>query len=955
MAGTAMDEKWSIDKLDSSNWITWKFQMRHLLLAKGLWGYVDGTEVLREDASAQERADFKKASQKAFSTIVMAISTSQLYLVTSFDEPKDAWGALRDHYERDTLADKLMLKKQYFRTEMMEGTSIEAHMKHIKELTDKLAAIGAPISEEDKVVTLLGSLPKSYSTLVTALEARENVSLSYVQQSLIHEEQKLNGELNLQPVDSRRNAGQNTSALIGRLNGKGQFKKPRCYNCGEIGHFRRRCPKKQEGHGTKANHQARPAEVKDSESEEPGAFAAMVRSPEMAKWILDSGATSHMTQMRELLTDYQELERPEIVKLGDGHVVEAVGVGNVYLNMIFDDSKPKRSIMYQVLYVPKLSCNLFSIRAAVARGNTVKFGTSKCWIQDSKGIIRGMGSLVGKLYQLGSEPVVQEQVSVASDADSCTNNLWHQRLGHVNEQLLQEMVNKELAKGVTISKSAKLSFCEGCIEGKMHRKPFKAVREILSKRKLQCVHSDVCGPMPKESIGGKKYFVTFIDDYSRCCQVYFMRHKSEVLDKFKEFEAATTNDSGESIGTLRSDNGGEYLSNELEEYLKSKGIHHELTVPHSPEQNGVAERMNRTLMETARSMIAHAGLPDCYWAEAVATAVYLRNCLPTTALNKKMTPYERWYGRKPDLSHLKVFGCIAYAHIPDVKRTKLDKKAEKLRFVGYSTQSKGYRLLDENTSKVVIRRDVVFNEADFGHKGVVEVQQQKSVEFDSNFEGHLRSRDIEPELERSEQCRRYPERQRCPPVRFGIDEYADTVMTGCLGENQVNELSTIEEALIGYADADWAGDHDDRHSTTGNLFLMSGGAISWLSKKQPSVALSTAEAEYMALSTATQEAVWLRRMLADLQANPKDPTVMLEDNNGAIAIAKNPVSHARTKHIDIRYHCVRESVQDGIINLTYCPTKEMAADLLTKPLPRGRFESLRMKMGLVSTTAQSVN
>ena len=112
----------------------------------------------------------------------MAISTSQLYLVTSLEEPKNVWDALCDHYERDTLANKSMLKKQYFRTEMKEGTSIEAHMKYLKELTDKLAAIGSSISEEDKVVTLLGSLPKSYSALVTALEARERVSLSYVQQ-----------------------------------------------------------------------------------------------------------------------------------------------------------------------------------------------------------------------------------------------------------------------------------------------------------------------------------------------------------------------------------------------------------------------------------------------------------------------------------------------------------------------------------------------------------------------------------------------------------------------------------------------------------------------------------------------------------------------------------------------------------------------------------------------------
>jgi hypothetical protein len=184
----ATDEKWSIDKQDDSNWTTWKFQMRHLLLAKGLWGYADGTEALGEDATALVRAEFQKKSQKEFSTIVMVIRSSQLYLITSFEQPKDAWDALRNHFERDTLANKLMLKKHM---EMKEGTSVEAHLKSMKELTDKLAAIGAPISEEDQVVTLLGSVPHSYSTLVTGLEAHvDNVSLSYVQQALIHEERK---------------------------------------------------------------------------------------------------------------------------------------------------------------------------------------------------------------------------------------------------------------------------------------------------------------------------------------------------------------------------------------------------------------------------------------------------------------------------------------------------------------------------------------------------------------------------------------------------------------------------------------------------------------------------------------------------------------------------------------------------------------------------------------------
>ena len=797
-----MDEKWSIDKLDGSNWTTWKFQMRHLLLAKELWGYVDGTEVLGEGATAQVRAEFQKKSQKAFSTIVMAICSSQLYLITSVEQPKDAWDALRNHFERDTLANKLMLKKQYFRTEMKEGTSVESHLKSMKELTDKLSAIGAPISEEDQVVTLLGSLPQSYSTLVTALEARvDDVSLSYVQQALIHEERKKNTEPGKYLVSGGESERQQ-SALVGK-----QEKKFRCYGCGEVGHFRRDCPKRKESHRAKP---ATEGSHSESESEEcTGAFVVSAKTHETSEWMVDSGASSHMTCKQELLRDYKEFEKPEKVSLGDGRSVEAIGVGNIHLNMQFKVSDPKRCVMYRVLYVPKLACNLFSVRAAVSKGNVVKFAATKCWIRNSKRNLCGMGSLKDKMYLLNCEPILHEHVSVASEKENSTD-LWHQRLGHLSESLIKEMVSNEPVTGVKIPKRAELSFCEGCVEGKMHRKPFKPVGEIRSKRKLQCVHSDVCGPMPTESIGGKKYFVTFIDDYSRCCSVYFIRHKSEVLDKFKEFEAATTTDSGEEVCVLRSDNGGEYVLLEFETYLKSRGIRHELTVPHSPQQNGVAERMNRTLMESARSMLAHAGLPDSYWAEAVATAAYLRNRTPTTSFEEKKTPYERWYGKKPNLSHLKVFGCIAYAHIPDSKRSKLDKKAEKLRFVGYSIQSKGYRLIDERTSKVFIRRDVIFNESDFGHQatGVV---HKSSLDVDVNPLSEVRPENV-PEVGR-ERERHYPERQRRVPVRFGLDEYADLACTKGLKESQINEPSSIEEAFASELGKEWKASANEEYQS----------------------------------------------------------------------------------------------------------------------------------------------
>jgi hypothetical protein len=211
--------------------------MKHLLLAKGLWGFVDGSEELAGSASGETAAQFRSKAQRAFSTIVLAIKSAQLYLVSSCGNPKQAWDALKNHFERDTLANKLFLKKKYFRTEMKEGTSMEKDLKYIKDIADKLAAIGAPISEEDiQVVTLLGSLPRSYATLVTALEARvDDVKMDFVQQALLHEESK---------QGPKNESVKNESALMG--NRKKNFQESRtCFKCGTVGHIRRNCPQEK--------------------------------------------------------------------------------------------------------------------------------------------------------------------------------------------------------------------------------------------------------------------------------------------------------------------------------------------------------------------------------------------------------------------------------------------------------------------------------------------------------------------------------------------------------------------------------------------------------------------------------------------------------------------------------------------------------------------------------------
>ena len=153
--------------------------------------------------------------------------------------------------------------------------------------------------------------------------------------------------------------------------------------------------------------------------------------------------------------------------------------------------------------------------------------------------------------------------------------------------------------------------------------------------------------------------------------------------------------------------------------------------------------------------------------------------------------------------------------------------------------------------------------------------------------------------------------------------------------------------MHGYSDADWAGDADDRKSTSGYLFLIAGGPVSWKSRKQSTVALSTAEAEYVALSTAVQECMWMQRLLSDLGNPPDGPTTILEDNQSSIAMARNPQFHGRAKHIDIKHHFVREQVSNGSIELQYCPTNDMLADILTKGLAQQQYSSLRERPGIV--------
>ena len=279
---------------------------------------------------------------------------------------------------------------------------------------------------------------------------------------------------------------------------------------------------------------------------------------------------------------------------------------------------------------------------------------------------------------------------------------------------MKSLNSQRLVNGMEMSSvdEAGDGVCHGCALGKSKRLPFPKKSFHKTTKPLQLIHSDVCGPVHVPSLGGSRYFVTFTDDYSRYVTIDILKTKDEVIEKFEDFLNLVENQHDLKVKKFRSDGGGEYISNEFKRVCKSRGIEIDGTIPYSPQQNGVAERMNRTLMEMARSMLYHANLPQKFWAEAISTAAYLRNRCPTSSF-KGATPYERWFGVKPDVEHLRVFGCNVYVHIPDEKRRKLDAKAVKGVFVGYPAGRKGYKIFIPENKRFVSSRDVTFMEKSF--------------------------------------------------------------------------------------------------------------------------------------------------------------------------------------------------------------------------------------------------
>jgi transposase InsO family protein len=468
-----------------------------------------------------------------------------------------------------------------------------------------------------------------------------------------------------------------------------------CYTCNKPGHYVKDCfngKRKGRHHASTAEANEEPQgkrsrefNIAEQKKKQIILISALMGSISNSKetWLVDSGASRHMMGYRCALIDLMEHKSFVEVEMEDETTYSIQGIGSTSFRL---DSSTSLKIT-KILYVPGINKNLLSVSTLEDKGFRVTFMEGKAlllWHKDSslESTIE-IGVRVGGLYKLLGHP---NQVLVHKTVNLC--ELWHRRFCHLHYGALPKLQNS--VTGMPDFLNDHDGVCRGCVLGKNVKGSFPSSGR-RSKGILDLVHSDICGPMSTQSLFGYLYYVLFIDDFSWKTRIFFLKTKNETLGKFQEFKALVENQYSREIRALRSDNGGEYTFGEFNDFYRKTGIKRELIVPYNPQQNGVAERKNRTVCEASRAMMCDQDLPASLWAEATGTAVYVQNKCHHAILDQK-TPEEVFTGEKPDIGHLRIFGCTVYVHVLKEKRTKMEPSRKKGIFVGYNKTSKAFRI-----------------------------------------------------------------------------------------------------------------------------------------------------------------------------------------------------------------------------------------------------------------------
>nr|GFA67195.1 retrovirus-related Pol polyprotein from transposon TNT 1-94 [Tanacetum cinerariifolium] len=340
----------------------------------------------------------------------------------------------------------------------------------------------------------------------------------------------------------------------------------------------------------------------------------------------------------------------------------------------------------------------------------VAFRQHMCFIRNLDGVDLLTGSRGNNLYTLSIQDMMASSpICLLSKASKTKSWLWHRRLSHLNFGAINHLARQGLVRGLPKLEFEKDHLCSACAMGKSTRKAHKPKSEDTNQEKLYLLHMDLCGPMRVESINGKKYILVIVDDYSRFTWVKFLRSKDETLDFIIMFLKMIQVRLKVPVRRIRTDNGTEFVNQTLREYYEEVGISHETSVARSPQQNGVVERRNRTLIEATRTMLIYAQAPLFLWVEVVATACFTQN-RSIIHLRHGKNLYELLHSKLPDLSFFHVFGALCYSTNDSENLGKLQPKADIRIFIGYAPTKKAFQIYNRLTRRIVETIHVDFDE-----------------------------------------------------------------------------------------------------------------------------------------------------------------------------------------------------------------------------------------------------
>ncbi|KAJ9557430.1 hypothetical protein OSB04_012044 [Centaurea solstitialis] len=694
------------DKLTGSNFLDWERNLMIVLRHERKWYVLEEPlgEAPPANAPAAARNAHKKHSDDLLDVACLMLATMSPDLQAGLINTNayDMIRQLRDMFQTQARTERYDATKAFNECKMVKGTSVSDHVMKMKRHLDHLERLGHPVPLQLATDTILNSLSEDYRPFVV------NYNMNNMEKTIAELHSMLKtAELNMGNKNKtkdvlmvkdggvkKKNGHASTSKgkgpvqaiqsapKKGKGKGKGKKVKPnkartenRCFICNEIGHWRQNCPKRHEA-GMKLVSSLHSKSVRDN-------LSMWEHDKDKGIWYLDSGCSRHMTGSKSVLSDYRDERGPSVTFGGNGKG-QTRGYGTLTNGV---------TTFKRVAYVEGLMHNLLSISQLCDKNHKVSFSKKKCKVKNRRKEVILTGVRQDDIYIINMNTST-DNFCFVSRASTDTNWLWHKRLSHLNFKTLNQLCINNLVVGLPDFRYTKVSLCSACEKGKQTRASFKSKQMSSISSPLQLLHMDLFGPINVQSIAGKKYTLVIVDEYSRYTWVFFLRSKSDAPEEIILFVGKMEKLNNLSVRSIRSDH----------------GISQNFSSVRTPQQNGVAERRNRTLIEAARSMLSEANLATQFWAEAVNTACYTQN-RSLIVKRFRRTPYELFRNRKPSIEHLHIFGCVCYILNNKDNLGKFDSKSDDGIFLGYSSISKTYHVFNKRRQTIEETIHVRFDES----------------------------------------------------------------------------------------------------------------------------------------------------------------------------------------------------------------------------------------------------